>query len=87
MDLTSSDAWDDEPTLVHPREVRRDVPLIPPPLPARLSRVQRELAPDDLWLESLPAAARAVLEEAKKPRGLDAPRLKHAVARVASDAR
>ena len=79
MDANADD-WDDEMTLVHPRLVRSDVPLIPPPLPARLSRVHRDLGADELWLESLPAAARAVLEDARRPRPLDAPRLKFAVA-------
>lgn len=80
MDSIAAD-WDDEMTLVHPRLVRMDVPLIPPPLPARLSRVHRDLGADELWLESLPAASRAVLEEARRPSTLDAPRLKFAVAR------
>ena len=79
-DLTSSASWDDEPTLVHPREVRNDLPLIPPPLPARLSRVHHELPADEQWLNSLPAAARSVLEEARRFRSLDAPRSKFAVA-------
>lgn len=84
IDLTSSASWDDEPTLVHPREVSevptRAVPLIPPPLPACLSRVHHELSADEQWLESLPAASRSVLEEARRLRSLDAPRSKFAVA-------
>jgi hypothetical protein len=71
--------WDDEPTLVHGREAHMIAP-IPPPLPARLSRVHRELEGDDLWLESLPAATRAVLEDARFPKTLEAPRLRFAVA-------
>ena len=73
----SDDFADDEPTLVHSREVTeirtllvvpRPVTLaapIPPPLPASLHRVHRELAPDDLWLASLPAATRATLDRAR----------------------
>ena len=72
------DFADDEPTLVHSREVTEvraarprasSVPaLIPPPLPASLLRVHRELAPDDLWLASLPAATRATLDGVRRGR-------------------
>lgn len=78
---------DDEPTLVHPREVTEvrailartsSMPApIPPPLPASLKRVHRELAPDDLWLASLPAATRSLLDGVRSGRVCD-------VARVAS---
>ena len=71
--------WDDEPTLVHGREAHMVTP-IPPPLPARLSRVHRELTEDELWLESLPAATRAVLEAARVAASIEAPRLRFAVA-------
>lgn len=73
--------WDDEPTTVHGREAHMIVP-IPPPLPARLSRVHRELTEDELWLESLPAATRAVLEAARIGASNDAPRLRFAVAQA-----
>lgn len=77
---TETATWDEEPTLVHERlVVRMDAP-IPPPLPACLSRAKHELGEDEHWLQTLPAAARAVLEQARKPQSLDAPRLRFAVA-------
>lgn len=77
---TETATWDDEPTLVHERlVVRMDAP-IPPPLPACLSRAKHELEGDEAWLQTLPAAARAVLELARRPQPLDAPRLRYAVA-------
>lgn len=68
---SAGDFFDDEPTLVHPREVtevrsRLAKSPIPPPLPLTLRRVNRELAPDDLWLASLPAATRATLDRARR---------------------
>jgi hypothetical protein len=41
--------------------------LIPPPLPCVLRRSQRVLDPEAAWLASLPAAAREVLEKARRP--------------------
>jgi hypothetical protein len=41
--------------------------LIPPPLPFVLKRSQRVLDPESAWLASLPAAAREVLEKARRP--------------------
>lgn len=77
-DLSTAADWsDDEPTLVHSRDAseirtralitrpQRMAP-IPPPLPFTLQRVSRELAPDDLWLASLPAASRAILDQARR---------------------
>ena len=74
--FAADDFADDEPTLVHSRDVTAIRALlgstvlgptpIPPPLPASLSRVHRELAPDDLWLASLPAESRATLDRARR---------------------
>lgn len=84
---SSLDFDDDEPTLVHPREVTEvrgilaraiSMPApIPPPLPSSLKRVHRELAPDELWLASLPAATRSLLD------GVRSGRVSH-LARIAS---
>ncbi len=41
--------------------------LIPPPLPIALRRSQRVLDSESAWLASLPAAAREVLEKARRP--------------------